>query len=121
MIIAGLSVTLRGRLIKAVRYGSHSTTPEPSSRTRSGSVFIRQTCFIFGQSKGSEEVAEQRIKGPVTRLSPPLINQSGVGIVLSQPLGAAHVRMQGEEEEEGVDGGRGASQPAGVCSGLQQH
>lgn len=41
-------------------------------------------------------MAEQRIKGPVTLLSPPLINQSGGGIVLSQPLGAAHVRMQGE-------------------------
>lgn len=42
-------------------------------------------------------MAEQRIKGPVALLSPSLINQSGVGIVLSQPLGAAHVRMQGEE------------------------
>lgn len=41
-------------------------------------------------------MAEQRIKGPVTLLSPSLINQSGAGIVLSQPLGAAHVRMQGE-------------------------
>lgn len=60
-------------------------------------------------------MAEQRIKGPVTRLSPSLINQSGVGIVLSQPLGAAHVRMQ---RVEGVDGGRGASQPVSAvdCS-----
>lgn len=40
-------------------------------------------------------MAEHRIKGPVTLLSPSLINQSGVRIVLSQPLGAAHVRMQG--------------------------
>lgn len=42
-------------------------------------------------------MAEQRIKGPVTLLSPSLINQSGARIMLSQPLGAAHVRMQGEE------------------------
>lgn len=51
-------------------------------------------------------MAEQRIKGPVTLLSPSLINQSGAGIVLSQPLGAAHVRMQGRRG----GGGRGASQ-----------
>ena len=42
-------------------------------------------------------MAEQRIKGPVTLLSPSLINQSGTVIALSQPLGAAHVRMQGKE------------------------
>lgn len=42
-------------------------------------------------------MAEQRIKGPVTLLSLSLINQSDVGIVLSQPLGAAHVRMRGKE------------------------
>ena len=30
-------------------------------------------------------MAEQRIKGPVTLLSPSLINQSGAGIALSQP------------------------------------
>lgn len=58
-------------------------------------------------------MAEQRIKGPVTRLSPSLINQSGVGIVLSQPLGAAHVRMQGEEE--GGGGLMVEEEPASRC------
>ncbi|KAI4825456.1 hypothetical protein KUCAC02_021136 [Chaenocephalus aceratus] len=41
---------------------------------------------------GGEEVAERTIKAPVTLLSPSLIN---VGIVLSQPMDAAHVRMRG--------------------------
>lgn len=64
-------------------------------------------------------MAQQRIKGPVTLLSPSLINQSGAGIVLSQPLGAAHVRMQGEGGV-GVGGGRGSSQPVSAvdCSSI---
>lgn len=63
-------------------------------------------------------MAEQRIKGPVTLLSPSLINQSGARIMLSQPLGAAHVRMQGGGG--GVGGGRGASQPVSAvdCSSI---
>lgn len=67
-------------------------------------------------------MAEQRIKGPVTLLSPPLINQSGGGIVLSQPLGAAHVRMRGGAEWEGlvVEEEEPASQPVSAvdCSSI---
>lgn len=55
-------------------------------------------------------MAEQRIKGPVTLLSPSLINQSGARIMLSQPLGAAHVRMQGGGEGLVVE-----EEPASRC------
>lgn len=71
--------------------------------------------YLKGEYR-SEEVAKQRIKGPVMLLSPSLINQSGTGIVLSQLLSAAHVRMQGRRG----GGGRKASQPVSAvdCSSI---
>lgn len=80
--------TLR-RLIKkvAVRHLRQAVA------TRSGNFYFFNPIDVFYLQGESEEPAEQRITGPVTLLPPPLINQSGMGKVLSQPLGAAHVRM----------------------------
>lgn len=79
-----------------MHHSSHSVTPEQESPHKVRKRFSPTNVFNLQGEEGSKEVAEQRIKGPVTLLSLSMIFQSDVGIVLSQ-LGAAHVRVQGKE------------------------